>query len=672
MDDRDDVDVDKNESFYDQQSVIELIQDFFMKSAGLITLIENKGNTFDETPVNFDNEWFDMNIDMVHELPSVINTWSHYDGKTELPPLVIETYLDLRQLTSNYTVRLRDKEGHLWTVAKGSKKSEVVLERWLIELDNESASFKNSLQNQENTDARKVDKQITLLFRYLYTLLQLLPSNDLQLDLLKQSEMQSNPIPVEVKTRILDGSKPILSKGRIGLSRPIISTYSNTINESNLPPHLDQKKVTPVWTKFGLLRISVSYRKDYEFVIQDNEEYMTTPQPQAINNAVARRSMSLSPCSKTNTAESSGPSWQKKFLNSTKQFQPFIVGSVGSNTNVGHINSRNDSNASVAVLQGPSNRRLSASSSNSVSIQPGYEGTSVGSTSRFASSFSNIRRHSMAKSFDSNDKNTKPRSQTPEDADDLMEFVRLIDEKPTLKPKKGLSSSLQNKNLSGSLLKFQKLRPSNDMLSEDLAMSISIDPVHGRRRSSNSHSHSPMASYSPSGHYSSINSKLSKLHLAARDSSSTVNSRRNSVDKILTSALPPVYGGDSSSYNEKHSEMLNYAIDDHESEGNDELLVNQVPISTIFKNSTSPRSIDSISNSLTKNRVPFRHSYQYSQPTTIATQAHAKLHRPNVRSTDMINEVTHRKTDNYHQLMNDQDEDDMVFFMSDMNLPREH
>ncbi|KAL3234640.1 Autophagy-related protein 13 [Nakaseomyces bracarensis] len=658
----------ENESSINDQSVIDLIQNFFMKSAGLVTLIESKGNPLDETPVNFDDEWFDMNIDMVHELPKIIDTWSHYDGKHDLPPLVIETYLDLRQLTANYTVRVRDKEGHLWTVTKGTKKTEVVLERWLIELDNESPSFKNNVQAQANSDARKIDQQITLLFRYLYTLLQLLPSNDLQLDLVKQSESQSSPIPVEVKTRILDGSKPILSKGRIGLSRPIISTYSNTINESNLPPHLDQKKITPVWTKFGLLRISVSYRRDSEFIIQDNDEYLATPQPQVINNNT-RRSMSLSPCSKSHTINSSEPSWQKKFLSSTKQFQPFIVGSVGS-TNISHINSRNESNASV-IPHGPSNRRSSVGSSNSVSIQPGYEGTSVGTTSRFASSFSNIRRHSNMRTNDNGDKIIKGPTETPEDVDDLMEFVRLIDEKPPLKPKKGVSSSLQNKNLSGSLLKFQKLRPSNDMLSEDLAMSISIDPVHGQRRSSNSHSHSPIASYSPSGHYSSLNSKLSNLHLPARDSSSSVNSRRNSVDRLMTGALPPVFDGDNS-YNDKSSDMMSYRLQDQESEGNDDLLVNQVPINNRFKTSTSPRSIDSISNSITKNRVPFKHSFQYSQPTTIATQAHAKLHRPNVRSTDMINEITHKKTDNFHQVMNDNDEDDMVFFMSDMNLSREH
>lgn len=652
--------------------VIELIQNFFLKSAGLVTTVESNRYSLDDTSIEFDDEWFDMNIDVLHDLPPIIDKWTNFDGTQELPPLVIETFLDLHLLPSSYTVRLRDDESHLWAVSKGNKKSEIVLERWLIELDKESTSFKNHVQSGSGVSPEKLDQQLRLLFRYLFTLLQLLPSNDLMMALNNQSESHNTPIPVDIKTRILDGSQPILSKGRIGLSRPIISSYSNIINNSNIPAHLEQKKITPVWTKYGLLRISVSYRRDCQFIFQDlNED--NSPNTQITNQPAKTNeiSISLSPRSKNDPNQISHPSWQKKFISSSKQFQPFIVGSVGSANTPNQNSSRNPSNSSVVGPHYHPQHRLSIGSSTSVSTQPNYEGTSVGSTSKFASSFNNLRRHSSVRYHESTEKLAKTDKNNYEDTDDLMEFVRLIEAKPELQPKKGLSG-LQDKNLSGSILRYQKLRPSNDMLSEDLALSVSIDPIHGsQRRNSNSHSHSPVASFSPSGHFSSINSKLSQPHLAVRGSSSTVNSRRNSVDKVLASALSPIYGGDIPEYHTKSHNPVFNEVDDEE-EGNDDLLVNKIPINiNKHKMSTSPRSIDSISNSLTRNRTPFRQPYQYSQPTTIATQAYAKMHRPTVRSSDAISEINSRKGDNFHQLINDNDEDDLVFFMSDMNLTRE-
>lgn len=133
------------------------------------------------------------------------------------------------------------------------------------------------------------------------------------------------------------------------------------------------------------------------------------------------------------------------------------------------------------------------------------------------------------------------------------------------------------------------------------------------------------------------------------------------------SGLPPIFGGESTSYH--HEE------DDDE----DDHLLNQMGNSTIkFKSSISPRSIDSISSSFIKSRIPIRQPYYYSQPTTAPFQAQAKFHKPANKLTDNGNRSNSNNnnpsgTDGGSTMHNEEDDqdDDLVFFMSDMNLSKE-
>ncbi|KOG96466.1 serine/threonine protein kinase regulatory subunit ATG13 [Saccharomyces eubayanus] len=707
-----------------EKEVLQLIDSFFLKATLLICSTESSRyqSSTENIPL-FDDTWFEDHTELVSELPEIISEWSDYDGQTNLPPLVVETYLDLRQLNPSHLVRLKDHEGHLWNVCKGTKKQEIVMERWLIELDNSSPTFKS--HSGDGTDVTELSKQLVLLFRYLFTLIQLLPTTELYQSLIKtysgpQNESIANSISVadpvvNIRTRILDGSKPILSKGRIGLSKPVINTYSNTLNESNLPAHLDQKKITPVWTKFGLLRVSVSYRRDWKFEIsntnddsfsnrhvilsrnsqqpqqqseqpkqQSQQEQLEQNEQQTVeqNQEQAQqhdqqqrripesRSLSLSPCTRANSFEPQ--SWQKKVYSIARPVQPFKVGSIGSQST-----SRNPSNSSI-FNQLPIHRPSISSNSGP---QMNIEGTSVGSTSKYSSSFGNIRRHSSVKTTENTEKllrAVKSPLQLQESQDDLMDFVKLLEEKPDLTIKKTNGSNQPNINISDSLIRYQSLKPSNDLLSEDLTVSLSMDPNHTYHRG-RSDSHSPLPSISPSMHYGSLNSRMSQgataNHLVARgggnSSTSAFNSRRNSLDKNVNrqgmSGLPPIFGGESTSY---HHE---------EEDDEDDHLLNQMGNSTIkFKSSISPRSIDSISSSFIKSRIPIRQPYYYSQPTTAPFQAQAKFHKPANKLTDNGNRSNSNNnnpngTDGGNTMHNEDDDqdDDLVFFMSDMNLSKE-
>lgn len=633
------------------KEIIELIDNFFVKSTLLIC--SSKSNDLN-LPIDvhqgaqFDEEWFSSDIYENMNLPDVINKWSTFEGEQDLPPLVIETYLDLRQLTSSNWITLKDDDGNSWNVCKGTKKTEIVLERWLIELDRSSSTFKNHKLTED--DSSNLPRQLVLLFRYLYTLIQILPANDLHLSLVKTFESQGSNQSIFVGTRILDGSRPILSKGRIGLSKPIISTYSNIINESNVPTHLEQRKITPVWTKFGLLRLSVSYRHDCHFKLHNGEEEQAANPSRpdlTLRNSSINRSLSLSPRAHPGSINSiEQQTSQRKPVSISRQLQVFKVGSV-TGTPIAQSNTltRNPSSSSsiVAGLQAQrsSNSLVSGNiQSHSATQDTHIEGMSAGSASKYSSSFGKIRRHSSTKYSDHGEKLAKATKHLETPSEDLLDFVRLLDQKPELQIRKNPAGSM---DISSSLLKFQNLKPTNDFISDNLSLSISIDPSHAsqRRRSS---SHSPIPSFSPTIKYPSIPSRFSQSQL---NDSLMTNDRKSSEmnktsvasyhDSITAGNRLHITSKDSSPFNEGMSENIEKA-DDHlqeEEEEDDDLLMNDAAMSNSrLKLYNSPRSVDSVSSSIARNRLPIPQPSHYSQPTTTAVPAYAKLHRPGMKHND--------------------------------------
>ncbi|ODV93526.1 hypothetical protein PACTADRAFT_62456, partial [Pachysolen tannophilus NRRL Y-2460] len=126
----------------------QVIQNFFLKASHIIAQarspppspvkahhVETKGSQVKL------NKWFNLELDEYDAPPRedlklwrILSSSSSSDLSSSilnLPPLVIETYLDLRDLNNNQTLILLDK-GNLISVTRGTKKTEVVLERWLV------------------------------------------------------------------------------------------------------------------------------------------------------------------------------------------------------------------------------------------------------------------------------------------------------------------------------------------------------------------------------------------------------------------------------------------------------------------------------------------------------------------------------------------------------------
>ena len=694
---------------HSDKELINTIHNFFQKSTLLICsskdgndqIIFDQIQQFEDDNLKFEN---------ILKLPETIEEWFHSESEKVLPPLVIETLLDLRKLSPINWITLSDDDGNTWSVCKGTKKSEIVLERWLIELDDKSTTFQSYRSSKD--DLIEIRKQIQLLARYLYTLIQLLPSNELES---KLSKIGNNSM-ISINKRVIDGSKPILSKGRIGLNKPIISSYSNIINESNIPPHLEQRKITPVWTKYGLLRISVSYRHDCRFEQHHSTDFSVNLSSNVnissdanqnllgVANKHYNRSLSVSPHSNSVSASSSEQnSYQRRHSISSRPIQPFKVGSVGNTTlNQSQAIMRTASNSSViATLRAQRSRNDSISGSIPSQDIP-IESTSVGSGSRYSSSFGRIRRHSSIKSSETLERPIKPIKHSITPSDDLLDFVKMMDEKQELNISKS-SSKGNNMDISNSILRFQKLKPSNDLLSENLSGSISIDPTAGvPRRSSVSHSRLP--SISPPIEYPLISSRLSKTNINEQDYGKIMGvSRRNSLEGSKPNIFQPksveIFEGRIPTFSH---ESIQY-IQNNNNNKSDELLMSTSGLpGTSYKHSTSPHSIDSVSSMISKTRIPFQQPSYYSHPTTSAIPAYAKLHRPSILSTEMLVEQNGSKSgfnvidstlahitstntniagndsasnnnddnDNNKNNVKVDDEEELLFFMSDMNLSK--
>ncbi|KAH3666472.1 hypothetical protein OGAPHI_003468 [Ogataea philodendri] len=246
----------------ESEKLSQIIQNFFLKASHVIIhfraafpsvvshldddmALINDG--FSHSKAN--NRWFNLDLGNSEISKTALTLWKNKDILA-LPPLVIETYLDLRGLNSNQTLMLDD------VIIKTSRKSEIVLERWLVEFD--LTTFDNDV-----LELPSIYKKTIILFRSLYLLAGLLPSYKLR-DKLSKSKLKNSSI--HVSCRILDGSKPITSKGRIGLSKKLADEEE----------HSRSKNLEPILTPIGALRVSVSYRKNCNFQISDNEELLSS------------------------------------------------------------------------------------------------------------------------------------------------------------------------------------------------------------------------------------------------------------------------------------------------------------------------------------------------------------------------------------------------------------
>ncbi|ODQ64231.1 hypothetical protein NADFUDRAFT_83787 [Nadsonia fulvescens var. elongata DSM 6958] len=310
----------------------QVVHNLFSKAAHVVVQSRTVVNPVLQKGTNIPrvNKWFNLELEESESLRNDLKLWRSIDAfaisqgshttpsiPAEVPPLVIESYLNLQHLQPNQTAVLVDPlTGKKWPTSKNNRRSEVVIERWVIELlpsnsllSEEDADLKGPFKSSPNhtiplnlvetlktkkltrinrpmneqeilMELPIVYKKSIVLFRSLYTYCLLLPLSNLRHNL-STSKLANSPFKVDC--RVLDGSRPISSRGRVGLTKPIIDTETNInsadVNSANTHIHTESYTFVPLETPVGLFRISVTYRKNCDFAITDSESTLNSFSP---------------------------------------------------------------------------------------------------------------------------------------------------------------------------------------------------------------------------------------------------------------------------------------------------------------------------------------------------------------------------------------------------------
>lgn len=228
-----------------RQKLTQVTVNFFLKVAQMIL----QARSVEDVAKGKLNKWFNLHTFNSDDRRLELRLWRTSADLGALPPMIVETYLDLSELPSGHTLALKDDHGNLWPVTKGgSKKSEVVLERWLIEFDpNEYGTVE---------ELPFIYKQAIILCRSIFTIIHIMPA----------AQLRGQSGSYELGNKVVDGSKPISLKGRIGLSKSIIPHQMLT------DTHVRHRSFQPIETLLGTLKVSVAYRVHCDFSEMEDVE----------------------------------------------------------------------------------------------------------------------------------------------------------------------------------------------------------------------------------------------------------------------------------------------------------------------------------------------------------------------------------------------------------------
>lgn len=193
-------------------------------------------------------------------------------NSTPLPPLIIETYLNTKGLTSNESLVILDDNGKRWDVRdsllasgnnSGSKNSQsdsldIVLERWKIELGQPSSQLPAELGSMLAT----VYKKSIVLFRSLFTYSKFLPAWKFS-----RRSKKARPSPaLQLKYRVIEGD----------------TTSKHGVDALTVPLYEGNGKVVDAYS-FGVTEspagpfsVQVTYRTNCDFRVDDSEALLSS------------------------------------------------------------------------------------------------------------------------------------------------------------------------------------------------------------------------------------------------------------------------------------------------------------------------------------------------------------------------------------------------------------
>lgn len=216
---------------------------------------------------------FNVELDDTDVLREPLRTWRSCDiSDSPPPPLIIETYLNTKGLTSNESLVILDENGKRWDVrdsllasgaSSGSKQSQsdsedIVLERWRIELGQSSTRLPADLGSILPTAYKKS----IVLFRSLFTYSKFLPAWKFSR---RNKKARPNPA-LQVRYRVVEGdlsSGPGIDALTVPLYEStgrVVDTYSFGVTESPAGP----------------FSVQITYRTNCDFRVDDSEALLSS------------------------------------------------------------------------------------------------------------------------------------------------------------------------------------------------------------------------------------------------------------------------------------------------------------------------------------------------------------------------------------------------------------
>jgi len=189
------------------------------------------------------------------------------------PPMVIETYIDTKELTSGQSLVIVDDQGKRWDVEDSLRQSiytnsrgeqqaastRVVLERWRIQLSKPSKPMPKDL----GILLPRIYKNSIVLFRSLYTYAKLLPAWKLK----KVSKPRAAHALPTLKCRITESTHLDHGSGVDKLAIPLFDSRGQVIEDYCFGS---------IDSPAGEFKISVSYRAACDFRIDNSEALLSS------------------------------------------------------------------------------------------------------------------------------------------------------------------------------------------------------------------------------------------------------------------------------------------------------------------------------------------------------------------------------------------------------------
>ncbi|KAF2733418.1 hypothetical protein EJ04DRAFT_271638 [Polyplosphaeria fusca] len=257
------------------QKVNQVVQNFFTKAA--LTIVSSRmilPHSFNKNGELKQNKWFNVVLDDSDVIVEDTQEWRTMDAvQGQHPSLCIEIYLDIKGLGHKQSLVIHDEQGKRWDVSEAlnvpvestsrppsrtSKATQIVLERWHVHVGDRNAVHPSDLRDP----LPNVYKKAVVLFRSLYAFLRFIPAYKYYKTLAKQP---ANHPSLKLNYRILNGDFRSPRPDTLGV--PLYPSPENVT---------EVQEFTPTNSPVGPLSISVEYRTNCEFSVDDSESLLSS------------------------------------------------------------------------------------------------------------------------------------------------------------------------------------------------------------------------------------------------------------------------------------------------------------------------------------------------------------------------------------------------------------